>query len=280
MQKRILIIQDISAIGRVSMSAALPILSCSGLITTMLPTALLSTHSGGFKDFTFLDLTEEMGKITDHWAREGIEFDAVQTGYLGSAGQVKEVEKALGLAKKDALVIIDPVMGDKGRLYSGITEEMIKAMRSLCMKADIIMPNLTEAAFLLGRPYEDKDSDKDYILELARGLYREFQNENIVITGVSSMDGLCGSASYNGKKDTIAYSEKPRIKGHYYGTGDIFASVFTAAVLRGKSMEAAADLAAEFTYRTIKQSHDQGLPQRLGVCFELNIPWLVKMLEE
>ena len=279
MQKRILIIQDLSAVGRVSASVAIPILASSGLITTLLPTALLSTHSGGFEGFSFLDLTQEMGKILDHWETTDLRFDAVQTGYLGSPCQAREVERAIGLAQKDAEIIVDPAMADNGRLYSKISKDMVEAMKSLCKKATIIIPNLTEATFLTGKPYEDKHEDQGYILDLARELYRQLGVKNIIITGVSNQEGSYGAACYQGEKDQIYYSQKPKIKGHYYGTGDIFASVLTASVENHKTIEEALDIATEFTHRTIQQSFEQKLPQRYGVCFEPNIPWLIKKLD-
>lgn len=278
MQKRILLIQDISAIGRVSMGVAMPILAASGLITTILPTALLSTHSGEFQNFSFLDLTDEMHKIINHWKSEHIQFDAVQTGYLGSNTQIQEVEQALALAKKDATIIVDPVMADNGKLYSKITEEMVDSMKILCQKASIILPNLTEAAFLLDQPYEDRYDDTDYILDLARKLHQKLGPRHVIITGVSSQKGMYGAACYNSDRDQIRYYEKEKINDHFYGTGDIFTSVLTAAVQNGKSVEESTEIATEFTHKTIKESHEQNLPRRFGTPFEKNIPWLIHRL--
>lgn len=278
MQKRILIIQDISAIGRVSMGVALPILSSCGVISSMLPTALLSTHSGGFKDFSFLDLTEEMHKIVAHWRREGLAFDAIQTGYLGSSKQVAVVTEALQLAKEDACIIVDPAMADNGKLYSKISEEMVGAMKSLCQHAKIILPNLTEACFLAGRAYENRYDDPAFIGMLTRDLHDKLGVENIIITGVSRTRNKYGAACYNGIQDNLTYFEGDRVEDHFYGTGDIFASVLSAAVQNGKSIEESTEIATEFTAKTIKMSHEAGLAREYGTCFEKNIPWLVQRL--
>ena len=278
MQKRILIIQDISAIGRVSMGVALPILSGCGVITSMLPTALLSTHSGGFKDFSFLDLTDEMHKIIHHWQSVGLQFDAIQTGYLGSSKQVAVVSEALKLAKKDACIIVDPAMADNGKLYSKISEEMVAAMKSLCRQARIILPNLTEACFLADRAYENRYDDPDFVLMLARELHAKLGVPYVIITGVSRTKDLYGAACYNGEKDAITYFEKNRVDDHFYGTGDTFASVLSAAVQNGKTIEESTEIATEFTARTIEMSYEARLPREYGTCFEKNIPWLVKRL--
>ena len=278
MEKRILIIQDISAIGRVSMSVALPILSSCGHMTSILPTALLSTHSGGFKDFSFLDLSQEMGKIINHWKKEDIRMDGIQIGYLGSAQQAQIVEKSLGLAKEGASILLDPAMADKGKLYSKIGPDMIEAMKRLCHKASILVPNLTEAAFLLDQPYEDRPDDQAYILQLARGLYKEYGCQSIIITGVSQDGQGYGAACYDGASDRIDYCQSTKVPGHYYGTGDIFASVLHGALQRGDSLLEAGQIAVDYTQRCIQQSYDQGLPQRYGVAFEQNLPWLMGKL--
>lgn len=277
-QKKALVIQDISAIGRVSMMAALPILSGAGIHTSCLPTALLSTHSGEFKNFSFLDLTDEMDRILAHWKKEKITFDAVQTGYLGSPKQIAAVAEAMKFVHPDGLRILDPVMADHGKLYSGISEAMVDAMRSLCRHANILLPNLTEASLLVGEKYEDRHDDVGYIREMLWKLYEKIGAEKIVLTGVSSRKGYYGAVCFDAKEKSTAYFEQKKVDDHFYGTGDIFASVLSAGLLNDKSLGESTDIATEFTQRTIRMSAEQNLPRRFGVCFEKNIPWLIRRL--
>ena len=276
--KKALVIQDISAIGRVSMMVALPILIGAGIRTSCIPTALLSTHSGEFKDFSFLDLSGEMEKIIAHWERLALRFDAVQTGYLGSHRQIEEVRRAIALSGENARIIVDPVMADHGRLYSGISQEMVASMRSLCEKASVLLPNLTEASFLLGVEYQDRFDDRRYIEEMLYRLGEKLGVKQIVLTGVSSRAGKYGAACYDRAEGSIEYFERNKIDDHFFGTGDIFASVFTAALLNEKSLYESTELAVAFTHRAIEKSKEQNLPRRFGVSFEQHIPWLLKQL--
>ena len=158
--KRVLTIQDISCVGKCSLTVALPIISAFGIETAILPTAVLSTHTM-FKNFTFKDLTDELEKISDHWKKEQIGFDAIYTGYLGSFEQIDLVCEIVNILRdENTLVIVDPVMADNGKLYPGFTEEFAKEMAKLCSKADIILPNMTEASFMLGIPYPGTDYDE------------------------------------------------------------------------------------------------------------------------
>lgn len=277
-QKKALVIQDISAIGRVSMMTALPILSGAGIHTSCLPTALLSTHSGEFKDFSFLDLTDEMGRILAHWKKEEIIFDAVQTGYLGSPEQIAVVTEAMRFVRADGLRIIDPVMADHGKLYSGISGQMVEAMRILCKHANILLPNLTEASLLVGEKYEDRHDDVGYIREMLWKLHEKIGTQKIVLTGVSSRAGYYGAVCFDAKEGSATYFEQKKVEDHFYGTGDIFAGVLSAGLLNDKSLEESTDIATEFTQRTIRMSAEQNLPRRFGVCFEKNIPWLIRRL--
>ena len=169
--KRILTIQDISCVGKCSLTVALPIISAFGVETSVLPTAVLSTHTA-FKDFTFRDLTCDMQGIAKHWKEQNISFDALYTGYLGSFEQLNIVSNLIDNFKtKDNFVIIDPVMGDNGSLYVGFDQAFANSMAKLCSKADIIVPNLTEASFMLKEPYIEKDYDEDYIKQTLKKLY-------------------------------------------------------------------------------------------------------------
>lgn len=276
-QKRALIIQDISTIGRLSSMVAIPILSGSGINTSCLPTAILSTHTEP-SGYFFKDLSEEMTEITNHWSSMGVKFDAIQTGYLGNEKQIKIVKKAFRLSKKETIFVVDPAMADNGKMYKGINENMVKSMQDLCANADIIIPNLTEAHFLLGLEYQDKRSDIPYVESIIKKLVGKFENKYIVITGVSNKENCYGSMCYDNTNGKIEYFQREYIQKSYYGTGDIFASVITASILNGKSIFDACDIATDFTQSCVKISYEMGYEKEDGVCFEKNIPILLKKL--
>lgn len=276
-QKHILVAQDISAVGRISMMVALPILVSAGIQTSCLPTALLSTHPAEFEGFTFCDLTEEMHRILAHWKTLPMRFDAILTGYLGSPTQAQAILKSFEMAKENAALIVDPAMADHGKLYSKMDATMVEAMRTLCKKSTIFIPNLTEACLLAEQPYEDRHDDEGYIRKLSELLYQKVAKP-FVLTGVSKQKGFYGAACFDGQ--TIDYFEKPKIEDYFYGTGDIFAAVLTASILRGKNIRQSTDIATEFTQKTIQMTKERNLPRRFGTCFEQNIPWLVQRLSE
>ena len=197
-QKHILTIQDISCVGRCSLTVALPIISAAGVEASIIPTAVLSTHTGGFEGFTYRDLTEDILPITNHWESLGISFDAMYTGYLGSFEQIDIVENIFDRFNTDTnFVLVDPAMADNGVLYGGFSEDFPKGMAGLCSKADIIVPNLTEAAFMLGEEFAGNDYDKAYIETLLKKL-RDLGSPNVVLTGVSLEPGKLGIATYDG----------------------------------------------------------------------------------
>ena len=278
LQKHTLVIQDISSIGRISMTVALPILASVGVNVSCLPTALLSTHPAEFEGFRFWDLSEQMRSTVEHWKKLPVQFDAIQTGYLGSPEQIQIILSALELAKQESLIIVDPAMADHGKLYSGFGETMVQSMLKLCTKASIILPNLTEATLLLGTQYQNRYDDKEYIAQIIHLLYEKVGNKSIVLTGVSSKPGYYGAASFDGKN--LDYFEQKKIDDHYYGTGDIFTSVLTASLLNGKNLQQSTDMATEFTQKTIQMTKDLNLPRRFGTCFEKNIPWLIQKLDK
>ncbi len=276
LQKHTLVIQDISSIGRISMTVALPILASVGVNVSCLPTALLSTHPAEFEGFRFWDLSEQMSDTIKHWKELPLQFDAVQTGYLGSPEQIEIILSALELAKEEALIIVDPAMADHGKLYSGFGETMVEAMLKLCNRASVILPNLTEAVLLLGEKYKNRHDDKEYIAQIMHRLYEKIGKKSIVLTGVSSKAGYYGAASFDGK--SLDYFEQEKIDDHYYGTGDIFTSVLTGSLLSGKNLQQSTDIATEFTQKTIQMTKELNLPRRFGTCFEKNIPWLIQKL--
>lgn len=251
--KRILTIQDISCLGQCSLTVALPILSACGLETCVLPSAVLSTHTGGFTGYTFRDLTEDMPDILNHWIKENIAFDAFYTGYLGSEKQIDYVIDIMNKSGKESSVrIVDPAMGDGGKLYPGFDMAFAKAMGRLCGQADIIMPNLTEACYITDTEYKES-YDEAYIDELIAKLVTG-REKTVILTGIGYEDGYTGVVVYeNGAKK---YYKHTKIKNGCHGTGDIFASAFSGAYVKGKSAYDAAGIAADYVVECIKATVD------------------------
>ena len=273
--KRLLTIQDISCVGQCSLTVALPILSACGHETCILPSAVLSTHTAGFSGFTFRDLTDDMPDIQAHWQKEGILFDGIYTGYLGSRKQVGYVKNILDtMGGKGAVKIVDPAFADNGKLYPIFDMAYVDAMKTLCPSADILLPNVTEACFLSGVEYRET-YDEGYICALLEAVAK-LGCSTVVLTGVGYVEGKTGVVVYeNGK---ISYYEHDRIAKGCHGTGDVYASAFTGALLRGASIFDAARLAADFTVLCIKNT--QGDPEHwYGVKFETALPQLMAMLK-
>ena len=292
--KRIVTIQDISCIGRCSLTAALPVISCMGVETCVIPTAVLSNHTA-FPGFTFRSLTDEIGKISDEWKKQDLHFDAIYTGYLGSADQIRIVQDFISEFRDEkTLVIVDPAMADFGVLYKGFDADFVAAMRRLCRSADIIVPNITEAAFLLDEPYRDPwektegkrentmlpEDTKEAMLHvqrLLRGL-TGLGTEKAVLTGVRNFEGRIGSAAYDSKKEMFYEHFATFYPQHFHGTGDLYASVLTGALTRGlelpESMGLAVDFIAECARITLRDPDHRWY----GVNFEEAIPYLVDRL--
>ena len=276
-QKRAAAIHDISCFGKCSLTVALPIISAAGIETAVIPTAVLSTHTGGFKDYTFRDLSEDIVPIARHWKSENITVDAVYSGYLCSKQQIYLVMEAARLiSREDTLFICAPVMGDGGKLYSGFDSDYPKYMLKLCAAANVITPNITEAAMLLGIDYKEPPYTEDYINILLEGLYLK-THSGIVLTGVCFEERKIGAAVYDGENKAYVFSD--RLDAAYHGTGDIFASTLTAALLRDRSLKAAAQIAVNFTCGCIKKTMESNSDMRYGVNFESQIPNLIKYLE-
>lgn len=266
-QKRLVTVQDISCLGKCSLGAAVPIIAAFGLEPVMLPTAVLSTHTGaGFSGFTFKDLTWDMGGIIDHWKNLNISFDAMYSGYLGSIEQLDTVADFFRYFKtEDNLVFVDPVMGDEGKLYHGFDKEFVKKMYGFCSHADIICPNVTEACFLTDTPYKDVH-DEEYALELANKL-KHTGAGIIVITGISH-NNKYGALCCNTKTGEIHTHYRSRIPGIYCGTGDIFASVLCSAITIGKELDESLDIAIDFVHDSIANTQDEKEKFFYGVKFE------------
>ena len=275
MYKRILSIQDISCVGQCSLTVALPILSAAGLETAILPSAVLSNHTGGFSGWTFTDLTEDMPKIRERWEQESILFEAVYTGYLGSAKQIGYVKDIV----KSRLVnggkfIADPAMADNGKLYPGFDAAFVEEMKKLCFSADIILPNVTEAALLTDTEYKET-YDKSYTDELTDKLLKNGA-KTIIFTGISYKPETTGVLVVeNGKAQ---YYEHKKIAGGCHGTGDVYASAFVGALENDFSAFEAAKIAADYTVECIEKTQDDK-SHWYGVKFEMAIPSLIKALK-
>ena len=274
--KKILTIQDISCVGQCSLTVALPIISACGVETCVLPSAVLSTHTAGFKGYTFRDLTDDMPDIRAHWEKEGIKFDAISTGYLGSTKQIDYVKDIFASGSKEGTVtIVDPAMADNGKLYPAFDEEYVEAMKGLCASADFIVPNMTEAALLAGMHYEDGE-DRRYVDKVMDRLI-EMGCKNIVLKGLPSKNGnYIGILMYvDGKMD---YYEHEKLPNSCHGTGDVYASAFVGALMRGKSANEAARIAANYTMECIKETAKLD-NHWYGAAFELALPKLIEMLK-
>lgn len=277
MQKRVAAIHDISCFGKCSLTVALPLLSAAGIETAVIPTAVLSTHTGGFTGYTFRDLTDDILPVARHWKQSGIAVDAVYTGYLGSKRQVELVAKAISLIRKpNGLILVDPVMADHGKLYGGFPPEFPQEMRKLCCVADIITPNITEASMMLDIPYKEGPYTEEYINQIITGL-ADMTGARIVLTGVYFDEKRIGAACYENGRTDYAFSE--RIPSFYHGTGDVFACALLAAVMNGRGLKAATQIAVNFTYSCIKRTAVEHPEMRYGVAFEQEIPNLLKFLE-
>ncbi len=276
--KRILTIQDISCLGKCSITVALPIISAMGVETTILPTAVLSTHTM-FPNFTVKDLTDQLIPITDHWKSQDVKFDAIYTGYLGSAEEIEIAERIFEeFGGEDTLIFIDPVMADNGKLYPAFDMEYAKRNAGLCSKADIIVPNITEACFMTDTEYKEV-YDEAYVLELIDKLAK-LGSKKVVLTGVSLSDGKTGVYGLDTKTgETIIY-QNDKVDASFHGTGDIFASVSVGAVTRGLSLKDAFKIAADYTADTIRATLDNPAKPWYGVDFESTIPELVDTLRE
>ena len=253
MTKKILTIQDISCYGQCSITVALPILSAWGYETAILPSAVLSTHTSGFKNFTVHDLSNEIPKIINHWKQEGIKYDTLYAGYLGEEQHIDSVIQIKNeLLNKDGFFILDPVMGDNGKLYPAFDNNYVKAIRRLVKEADIILPNLTEACFLTDTEYKE-DYDEAYIKDIIDRLLK-IGAKKIVLTGIAYQKEMTGVVVYdeNGYQHFI----HPRIAKSYHGTGDVYASTFLGAYLSNNDLYKSTKIAADFVVKAIENTLD------------------------
>ncbi len=262
-------IHDLSGFGRSSLTIILPVLSTMGVQVCPLPTALLSTHTGGFEDYLFLDLTEQMQPIADHWKSLGLDFDAIYSGFLGSSDQVEIVRSFIDdFDRSEQLVVVDPVLGDDGETYGPFGEEMVREMRRLVEKADIITPNYTEAALLLDEPYETEEEPemlKEWMSRLS-----EMGPQMVIITSVQMSDQPHVSTVVAYDRDDGRFWKVvcDYVPAFYPGTGDLFAGVLTGALLQGDSLPIAVERAVNFVSLSIRATFGHRTPNRDGVHFE------------
>ena len=272
--KRILTIQDISCVGQCSLTVALPILSACGQETCILPSAVLSTHTA-FQNFpTVRDLAADLPVIQNHWKQEGVAFDAIYTGYLGSVEQIDDVANILKtMTVPGGKTIVDPAMADNGKLYPAFDQTYADAMAGLCVQADVVLPNLTEACMMAKCEYKET-YDEAYIMEVLSKLHG-MGMKCVVMTGVSYNPGETGVLiSNNG--ETFYYRHQ-KLSRSYHGTGDCYASAFVGAWLGGKNREEAASIAADFVCKCIENT----IPDEshwYGVKFETALPYLISRL--
>lgn len=274
--RRIVTVQDISCVGKCSLTVALPIISAMGVETAIIPTAVLSTHTM-FQNFTCKDLTDQIEPITAHWKAEKLGFDAIYTGYLGSFEQIDIVSDMFDEFKTESNVtIVDPAMADNGKLYPAFDEAFAKKMATLCAKADYILPNITEAAFMTGMEYKT-EYDEAYIKEMLKAL-TGLGAKIAVLTGVGFEEGKTGVMGYDSLNDEFWYFEQKKLPCSYHGTGDIFASTFTGALMNGLDWKAAAEIASEYVAECILLTMADGKKEWYGVHFEAAIPYLLAKL--
>jgi pyridoxine kinase len=278
-QKRVISIQDISCIGKCSLTVALPILSAAGIETSILPTAILSTHTGGFTGFTFRDLTEDVKPITDHWKTLDIKVDAIATGYLGSEEQQQLIAGIFtDFRQPQTVILVDPAMADQGRFYPAFDQRFALGMRDLCKLADIICPNITEACFMLEKPYPGDDYTQQQIEEMLKEL-AALGPAQVVLTGISFEPGRLGAAAYDKELDRFEYYFTERIEGYYHGTGDIYSSALLAGILNDKTLDDAIRIACEFTVAAIRRTRDAATDPKFGVDFEHELATLINLLK-
>ena len=273
--KRVLTIQDISCLGKCSLTIALPVISALGSETVILPTAVLSTHTM-FKNFTCKDLSDQIEPIAAHWKSEGVAFDAIYTGYLGTIEQIDQIKELFhSFRDENTMIIVDPVMADNGKLYPAFDMDYVRKNAELCKEADIIVPNITEAALMTGMEYRE-EYDEAYIREMLERL-NELGAGIAVLTGVSLEKGRTGVMGYERRTGEYYVYQNQRIDASYHGTGDLFSSTCVGEIMRGKDWRDAMRIAADYTAHTIEVTLRSPDKPWYGVDFEATIPELIGM---
>ena len=274
---KILTIQDISCYGQCSITVALPIISAFGIETAVIPSAILSTHTAGFTDYTVRDLTEDLPGILKHWEKEEIFFDAIYTGFIGSIEQfdyiIDIIESRL---KPDGLVFVDPAMADHGEFYNGFDQDFADKMGELCKIGDYVLPNTTEACYLLHKPWKEEFT-KEEMLEMANEL-SNFTKKHIILKGDTHKEGKLGMIVLDKDESSSEFVYNDKIDHVSHGTGDVFASSFVGSTLNGKTPAEAAKIAGEFTKKALEETIDDPT-HTYGVKFERVIKYIPELLK-
>ena len=270
--KRIASIQDISCLGRCSLTVALPVISALGVECAIVPTAVLSAHTA-FPGFVSRDLSDQLSAIAAHWRAQHVHFDALYTGYIASTAQVRQVLDFFDTVKSpDTLIFVDPAMADHGKLYTGFGPDFPAAMAQVVARADVAMPNLTEACLLTGTPYRE-DMDEPFARELLRKV-AALGAKRVVLTGASFTPDKLGAMGYDSTSDTYFTCLDRRQQGAYHGTGDLFAATVVGGMMRGLPLEDAVSLAVRFTLACIEATERDPAADWYGVEFEKALPLL------
>lgn len=277
---RMAAIHDLSGFGKCSLTVALPIVSATGVECCCIPTALLSTHTGGFTNWTLTDLSDSIVPIASHWNELGIGFDAIYSGYLASEAQGKLLEKTIELLRNgNTLVIVDPAMADNGRYYANLDDTMTRCFRRLIAKADVITPNITEACFLTGAEYRSAPHGEGFITELIDRL-SELGPKVVAVTGVSLEPGKVGIVARDNSRGKTSVVMNEAREGTFHGSGDVFASAFAALLTRGAALDDALSLAEGFVSECIERTEARNTPRPYGLDFEGVLPEYIKGVEE
>ncbi|MGI5978075.1 MAG: pyridoxamine kinase [Oscillospiraceae bacterium] len=278
---RIAAVHDLSGFGKCSLTVALPILSASGVECACIPTALLSTHTGGFTGYTFKDLSDEMLPIARHWKKEGVHFDGIYSGYLANPAQAGTLAEIIDLlADDETKIIVDPVMADDGKYYANFGDDMAQAFKQLCRRATILTPNVTEASFITGLPYRAAPHDEAYLRSLTDALGELAPDAIIAVTGAAPEKNSVGVYAVDRRTGENCLCVQPVREGAFHGTGDIFASAFAALMVRGASLRDSAEAAISLVCDSIDRTVARETPRRNGVDFEGALPTYVARVEK
>lgn len=277
-QPRAALFHDLSGFGKCSLTVALPILSAADIEASCIPTAVLSTHTGGFEGFTFRDLTEDLPAFLKHWEDLGLKFNAVYSGYLGSPKQADLLLNFVDRTEGNPIFYVDPVMADNGSLYPGFDQSMVEAMKKVAARADYLLPNMTEAAFLLDEEYQPGPYTEDYVKGVAKRL-SELGPKAIILTGIGFDDHTTGAYIYDREKDETAYVPSDLLPGLFHGTGDVFSSFVLSGIMNGLSLENAVKIAVDLTSRAIAKTIVMKKPSREGVEFEHTLRDLANQID-
>ena len=277
--RRLAAVHDLSGLGKCSLTVALPVVSATGVECACIPTAVLSTHTGEFTGWTLRDLHEDMLPMARHWATTGAKFDGIYSGYLATPEQTEALREIIHMLRRPGgHVIVDPAMADNGSYYSNLDDRMCRAFRALIAHADVITPNVTEAALLAGLEYRHDGHDEAYLRALSERL-AALGPETVVITGVRPEAGRIGNLAYDASTGSMRLCVHEAHPGFFYGTGDIFASSLAALLVRGAPLDDALRVASDFTDACICRSLRHDTPRRFGVDFEGALPEYIRRVE-